>query len=449
QVTAGTTYTGEFIKLDADLTFNTGNAVDWATTPAAHTVPRVGVDGKKFSGTFDGYGHTVSGVYMSGETDDGIGLFADIAGATIQNLLVRNSYIGGQDYVGTIAGEVSAETTIKNIYVHSDVTVESTQSASGKLAQTGGIVGACYGKPQFTLTLSDCVFAGTVLAAATYTGGLIGAGNSSPNKHDVVLTNCLMIGVVPNKGNCGGFFSTNNCKADTGTVNTTITGCVYAGRQFGSYPFGSGSTYGTVTVTNCYTTTLKENNMAYKSLDAESAEGVAAVTLKALMGTDASVTIPGWTKRANDIMIPSGIASFAGLPQMIVLQYTITWENDDGTVLATEVYDLGEVPEYKGEDPTKAEDENYTYKFNRWSPVIEAVIGDATYTAVFSRSGKLIPADSETDEVPVTTTEAPATTTAAPEKPAKKGCKSVIGSGIAVIMMIAGAGVVLCRKKER
>ncbi|MBQ3639427.1 MAG: hypothetical protein II955_02785, partial [Clostridia bacterium] len=32
QVTAGTTYSGQFIQLNANLTFNTGNAADWATT---------------------------------------------------------------------------------------------------------------------------------------------------------------------------------------------------------------------------------------------------------------------------------------------------------------------------------------------------------------------------------------------------------------------------------
>lgn len=318
QVTAGTTYSGKYIELNADLVFNTGNAADWATTPAANTVPRVGADGKKFCGTFDGQGHTISGIYMSGLTNDGIGLFADVSGATIQNLLVRNSYISGQDYIGTIAGEVSGTTTIQNIYVNSDVRVYSTQATSGKNAQTGGIVGACYGTPQFTLTMRDCVFAGSVSAVRNCVGGIVGAGNSSPNKHDMTFINCLVLGSVSASADCSGLFSTNNSKDGTGTVDTVITGCVYAGKGFGTYPLGSGSTNGTVTVTDSYVTQFKSGTeYAYKSQGTESAENVTLIELEDLCGIDASVTISGWTKRANDIMIPSGVAAFApasGLP---------------------------------------------------------------------------------------------------------------------------------------
>lgn len=70
--------------------------------------------------------------------------------------------------------------------------------------------------------------------------------------------------------------------------------------------------------------------------------------------------------------------------------YTITWKNPAETgkgedvVLKTDILHYGEMPEYTGAIPQRAETEDAVYTFTGWTPEISMVRGDATYTATYS-----------------------------------------------------------------
>lgn len=102
----------------------------------------------------------------------------------------------------------------------------------------------------------------------------------------------------------------------------------------------------------------------------------------------------------------------------------ITWVIDG--VETVETYLEGVKPSYKGK-PTKAEDDDYTYKFLGWDKELVAATEDTTYTAVFDKIAKN-PTSGEDEK--------------------KDGCGSSISVGFVSLMMIGMAGAFAFRKKH-
>ena len=67
---------------------------------------------------------------------------------------------------------------------------------------------------------------------------------------------------------------------------------------------------------------------------------------------------------------------------------TITWKNENGSVLGTDMILKGSVPQYTGEDPKKNENKHYSYEFKGWDKELAAVSEDTVYIAQFTSVGK-------------------------------------------------------------
>ena len=63
--------------------------------------------------------------------------------------------------------------------------------------------------------------------------------------------------------------------------------------------------------------------------------------------------------------------------------HTVTFQDEDGTVLQSSSVAYGETPVFEGGEPTKTATAQHSYAFSGWSPAIAAVTGDATYTATY------------------------------------------------------------------
>ena len=112
----------------------------------------------------------------------------------------------------------------------------------------------------------------------------------------------------------------------------------------------------------------------YKYDDPTTADVDESVTnMSAIFGSDADMT--GLQTLAAQYL---GMKNYEG--------YTVTFKDDNGTVLSTGYYSAGDAVT-PPESPTKASTENYSYTFIGWDKEVEpTATKDATYTAVYEKS---------------------------------------------------------------
>ena len=98
--------------------------------------------------------------------------------------------------------------------------------------------------------------------------------------------------------------------------------------------------------------------------------------------------------------------------ETIVNKYTVTFIDEDGTILSVAQYPYGTVvTDIKLPiTPIKAADDDYTYTFDSWTPKMVDVTSDATYQAVYRATAieKLVPPEEDDDTPTITPPRKPA-----------------------------------------
>ena len=247
-------FAGKTFKLTADIDLNPGWSarVDVGGGRTAATAPEAPANTwtviPSFSGTFDGQGHSIRGIYIaaayntdcyydcSGYAVKGSGMFTSLVGATVKNLVILNSVMvyengagasvaNGWRHVGGIAGYAYAATTLDTIYSEMDIITTATASA-----RIGGMLGRVDWDDYFdpdNVQLKNLVYAGTLVK------------KNDAGENDLA-------GIIPWMSGKSGNSKTQNCLS---------LGAIYArtGQDYGAWHAQSGKTEGTdfATTVNC------------------------------------------------------------------------------------------------------------------------------------------------------------------------------------------------------
>lgn len=227
-------------KLCAKLTADIRLTGDWTPFSSQSGYPTTA-----YAGTFDGGGHTISGLRINASTANQ-GLFSAINGAEIKNLKVEGNVTSSNNYIGGIVGKIQ-QGTVENCSFSGSVTTTKSDGNAGGIAGyagnnasqtatitgcvntgsvTGGCIGGITGYAKFS-TIKDCYNIGKI-SGTGHTGGIIG---QSMNK--TTVENCYSTGEVSSTGNAGGIAGWNG-------VSNGILNCYWTQPEDG-FKAGTGS----------------------------------------------------------------------------------------------------------------------------------------------------------------------------------------------------------------
>ena len=179
---------------------NSANAVlmNDITLSGRFTHSPIGTSANPFNGSFNGNGHTISGLNFSDTNANNVGLFGYVSGGTITKLRIADSSFSGNKHVGAVCG-YNEGADISECYVEANV--KATMYGGGICGYNGG-------------TVSDCLHIGTV-------EGKNSAGIVGKNKDAAKVKDCVNLGKV------SGSSCDNICGSGRMESTNDIENCYY------------------------------------------------------------------------------------------------------------------------------------------------------------------------------------------------------------------------------
>ena len=217
-----------YYKLTNDIIFNdTSDFDNWEKSKPANNWNIKGFwndwnSMKVFSGTFDGDGHKIIGLYINNTDQRYSTGFFGAANGTVKNVCFEKSFVKGINNVGGIVGLATGNCKILNCSFSGVV--------NGSANYAGGIVGRYYGNTVegSNLEINSCSVEGSV-SAVQLVGGFLGDISSYGNKSAVadIISSYAAAYVIGTNSRTGGFIGRVN--ADNGKAVTNISKSHYYG----------------------------------------------------------------------------------------------------------------------------------------------------------------------------------------------------------------------------
>lgn len=222
------------LSINITLTENI-NLTDMDWTP-------IGIDyNHQYTGTFNGGGHTITGLTVTG-SDEYAGLFGRIgSGGTVKNVVLKDVQIESDNQYGCVGGVAgNSDGNIENCSVSGSVSSRHTaggvvgQQFGGSITLCGssatvkgtGEVGGVAGKTDNSATLTACYATGNVTferasTINTFAGGVVGFNGTGS-----ILTACYATGNVTGTGTGTGSCYVGGITGDNSSG--TLTACYHA-----------------------------------------------------------------------------------------------------------------------------------------------------------------------------------------------------------------------------
>lgn len=219
EVNGGNDFAGKTVKLAADIDLAHG---EW-TPIGASTRKGSGVTSEStpFRGTFDGAGHSVSGLSIttSPSADYAVGLFGAVVGGTVSNVQLDNVSLDvpGSELAGAAVGLLTGGGTVSGVSVSGSITAH---------AGVGGVVG----RMTLTGTIADCSNSASVTAMTGVgnVGGIVGAAYYTTPDGKMAIENCENTGAVKGTQAVGGIAGLNSAFATACKNSGVVEGAHYS-----------------------------------------------------------------------------------------------------------------------------------------------------------------------------------------------------------------------------
>lgn len=225
QVAAGNSYKGQYIKLGADI------ALSGEWTPIGSS------SDKAFAGTFDGAGHTVSGMTVTDNTMQYVGLFGyTLNGVVIKNVRLTDvninmTEVGKSVYAGALVGFIKVDTkaTASSVFDNCFASGSITVKTADKVTVVGGLAGFTDQRAAVTNCGTNVeINTDSGMGRATVGGLVAWASIRTLFENDYTLGNVTVATESDTYANVGGMFGQVNgilynlYSAGVVTLNTSV-----------------------------------------------------------------------------------------------------------------------------------------------------------------------------------------------------------------------------------
>ena len=428
--------------LEGVTVYQTANIIGGGVEDATSNFPGIGKDSNKiFSGTFDGQGYVIDNFLINGATPSGLFITAN---GTIRNVVLGDKLvIKGKGKVGGLIGEIRTRTgttvLVENCYVAA--TVEASTSGAGgvigqidwdtqkgatpskvimknitfngKMTAVGGRCGGLLGRAaECDLEIDSCVVAGTLYAGTA----------DAPAKAAEIYAKKVGSQDIKKVSSCAGFVGETTRGADRNlikdSVNLATVTSGYAGVAFlGSLPVNAGAT-----IQNCY-------NFG---------------TVSSAVPSGTPIKVADQDKDGNAIQVDILMKYHSALVGYIFnTGANLVIDSDSADKAGEKAPDFEKV-DFSAIVPPAVEDTTPEVTTPEVTTPEETTTEEATTPEVTTEADTTAKETTAAD----TTAKAPEETTGTDAGADEKGCGSVVGGTIALIIAVAGGAMLITRKKE-